>query len=94
MSVVLNKFYDNKKGYFHLPVVWREEFQFQIGEKVGIDVEDGKIIIDKLNARRFTPIIGVKGRLTIPIEIRQELKSHTYQIIAIQETEQFVLIPA
>ena len=85
MSVVLNKFYDNKKGYFHIPVVWREEFQFQVGEKVGVD---------KMRERQFTPIIGVKGRLTIPIEIRQELKSHIYQLIAIQETEQFILTPA
>jgi bifunctional DNA-binding transcriptional regulator/antitoxin component of YhaV-PrlF toxin-antitoxin module len=94
MSVVLNKFYDNKKGYFHIPVVWREEFQFQVGEKVGVDVKDGIIIIDKMHVRQFTPIIGVKGRLTIPIEIRQELKSHIYQLIAIQETEQFILTPA
>ncbi|MGA4719838.1 hypothetical protein [Fictibacillus nanhaiensis] len=94
MSVVLNKFYDNKKGYFHIPVVWREEFQFQVGEKVGVDVKDGIIIIDKMRVRQFTPIIGVKGRLTIPIEIRQELKSHIYQLIAIQETEQFILTPA
>lgn len=94
MSVVLNKFYDNKKGYFHIPVVWREEFQFQVGEKVGVDVKDGIIIIDKMHERQFTPIIGVKGRLTIPIEIRQELKSPIYQLIAIQETEQFILTPA
>jgi bifunctional DNA-binding transcriptional regulator/antitoxin component of YhaV-PrlF toxin-antitoxin module len=94
MSVLLKKGYDNKKGYFYIPVVWREEFQFEVGGKVSLDVEDDKIIIDKHTNRRFTQLVGVRGRITIPIEVREVLKNQIFQMLDRQDTEQLILIPA
>ncbi|MET3727052.1 bifunctional DNA-binding transcriptional regulator/antitoxin component of YhaV-PrlF toxin-antitoxin module [Fictibacillus halophilus] len=94
MSVLLKKCYDNKKGYFYIPVVWSEEFQFEVGGKVSLGIEDDKIVIDKHTNRRYTQLIGVRGRITIPVEIREVLKDQTYQMLVKQDTEQIILIPA
>ncbi|ANC77425.1 hypothetical protein ABE65_011675 [Fictibacillus phosphorivorans] len=62
MAILLKRCYYKKKGYFYIPVVWREEFQFEVGETVSLDIESDKIIIDKKGDRRFTQVVGVKGR--------------------------------
>jgi hypothetical protein len=75
-------------------VVWREEFQFEVREKVSLDVEEDKIDIDKHTYRKFTQLVGVRGRITIHLEIREVLKDQTYQMLVRQDTEQNILIPA
>jgi bifunctional DNA-binding transcriptional regulator/antitoxin component of YhaV-PrlF toxin-antitoxin module len=93
MVILTEKVYDNEKGYFYIPVVWREEFDLRNGIEVGIDYYNDVIIIDKLKSREFTQRISAKGRLTIPHELRQQLDNETYKIYIIQTDEKIILTP-
>jgi hypothetical protein len=66
----------------------------KVGGKVSHDIEDDKIVIDKHTDRKFTQVVGVRGRITIPIELREVLKDRTYQMLVRQDTKQLILISA
>lgn len=85
--------YENEKGYFYIPIVWREEFNLQEGIEVGIDLLNGALIIDKTKTREFNQKIVRKGKLTIPCEIRGKLKSRKYNIFILQRDEKIILTP-
>ncbi|WP_156488469.1 hypothetical protein [Fictibacillus phosphorivorans] len=90
--VVLLKTLRQQERLFLL--VWREGLQFEIGETVGLDIEDDKIVIDKKGAKRFTQLRGLRGRITISLVVREKLEDQTYHVLVKHETEQPILMPA
>jgi bifunctional DNA-binding transcriptional regulator/antitoxin component of YhaV-PrlF toxin-antitoxin module len=93
LVILMEKMYENEKGYFYIPVVWREEFNLQEGQEVGIDLLNDVIMIDKTNTREFNQIIVGKGKLTIPIELREKLKNKFYNIFILQRDKKIILTP-
>jgi bifunctional DNA-binding transcriptional regulator/antitoxin component of YhaV-PrlF toxin-antitoxin module len=92
--IFTEKTYENEKGYFYIPVTWREEFKLHSGTEVGIDCYNNTlIVIDKAVTREFKQIVTEKGKLTIPLELRQKLKDQTYHIIIEQKDERIILAP-
>jgi bifunctional DNA-binding transcriptional regulator/antitoxin component of YhaV-PrlF toxin-antitoxin module len=93
MVLLMEKTYDNEKGYFYIPIAWREEFNLQEGIEVGIDFINGIVLIDKTLTREFSRNISAKGKLTIPLEIRQLLHTNKYNIYIIQKENKIILSP-
>jgi bifunctional DNA-binding transcriptional regulator/antitoxin component of YhaV-PrlF toxin-antitoxin module len=94
MVIFTEKTYENEKGYFYIPVTWREEFKLHSGTEVGIDCYNNSIIvIDKSTAREYKQIVTEKGNVTIPLELRQKLNNQTYHIIIEQKDERIILAP-
>lgn len=93
LVIFTEKIYDNQKGYFYIPIIWREEFQFYIGREIGIDCYNNLIIIDGIKSRSYTQCVSSKGKITIPIELRKQLSYSTFHIIIIQHEEKILLVP-
>jgi bifunctional DNA-binding transcriptional regulator/antitoxin component of YhaV-PrlF toxin-antitoxin module len=93
MVLLMEKTYDNEKGHFYIPVAWREELNLQEGIEVGIDFINGIILIDKTLTREYSQKVSAKGKLTIPLEIRQFLHTNLYKIYVIQNDEKIILSP-
>jgi bifunctional DNA-binding transcriptional regulator/antitoxin component of YhaV-PrlF toxin-antitoxin module len=94
MVIFTEKTYENEKGYFYIPVTWREEFDLHCGAEVGIDCyNNAVIIIDKTISREYKQIVSAKGKLTIPQDLRQRLIDQTYHIIIEQRDERIILAP-
>ncbi|MBY6037588.1 hypothetical protein KUV80_13035 [Fictibacillus nanhaiensis] len=93
MVIFTDKTYNNQRGYFYIPVTWREEFNLHKGKEVGIDVDNDIIIIDRQQSREFTRTVSAKGKLTIPLELRKHLLNKTYDIIIMQKEEKIMLSP-
>jgi bifunctional DNA-binding transcriptional regulator/antitoxin component of YhaV-PrlF toxin-antitoxin module len=93
MVLLMEKTYDNEKGYFYIPIAWREEFNLQEGIEVGIDFINGIVLIDKTLTREFSRNISAKGKLTIPLEVRQLLHANKYNIYIIQKESKIILSP-
>jgi bifunctional DNA-binding transcriptional regulator/antitoxin component of YhaV-PrlF toxin-antitoxin module len=93
VNIEINKKYCNDKGHFYLPAVWREEFRLQIGQAVDIMVEGENIMIRKNTDQTKKKIIGKKGRLTIPLNIRTKLNHKLYRILVLQKEEKILLTP-
>jgi bifunctional DNA-binding transcriptional regulator/antitoxin component of YhaV-PrlF toxin-antitoxin module len=93
MVLLMEKTYDNEKGHFYIPIAWREEFDLQEGIEVGIDFINGIILIDKTLTREYSQKVSAKGKLTIPLEIRQLLHTNLYKIYVIQNDEKIILSP-
>jgi bifunctional DNA-binding transcriptional regulator/antitoxin component of YhaV-PrlF toxin-antitoxin module len=93
MVISTEKTYNNDRGYFYIPVVWREEFNLHRGMEVGIDYYNEVVIIDKSKSREFTQTVSAKGKLTIPLELREQLHNETYNIYIIQRDEKIILTP-
>jgi bifunctional DNA-binding transcriptional regulator/antitoxin component of YhaV-PrlF toxin-antitoxin module len=93
MELLMEKTYDNEKGYFYIPIAWREEFNLQDGIEVGIDFLNGIIVIDKTLTREYSQNVSARGKLTIPLEIRQLLHTDIYNIYVIQKDRKIILSP-
>jgi bifunctional DNA-binding transcriptional regulator/antitoxin component of YhaV-PrlF toxin-antitoxin module len=93
MELLMEKKYDNEKGYFYIPIAWREEFDLQDGIEVGIDFLNGIIVIDKTLTRQYSQNVSARGKLTIPLEIRQLLHTDIYNIYVIQKDRKIILSP-
>jgi bifunctional DNA-binding transcriptional regulator/antitoxin component of YhaV-PrlF toxin-antitoxin module len=93
MVIFTEKIYNNQKGYFYIPVIWRDEFNLHSGSEVGIDIVNNNIIIDRIRSRTFTQKVSAKGKLTIPYELRKHLSNKTYDIIIMQKEEKILLTP-
>ncbi|MDR7074228.1 hypothetical protein [Fictibacillus barbaricus] len=94
MVIFTEKTYKNEKGYFYIPVTWREEFKLYNGVEVGIDCfNDSVIVIDRAPAREYKQFVSAKGKLTIPLELRQRLNNQSYHIIIEQRDERIILAP-
>ncbi|MFC0235483.1 hypothetical protein [Fictibacillus phosphorivorans] len=94
MVIVTEKTYENEKGYFYIPIAWREEFNLHGGEEVGIDCYHNHIVvIDKTVSREYKQKVTEKGKLTIPLELRQKLIDQTYHVIIEQREERIILAP-
>jgi bifunctional DNA-binding transcriptional regulator/antitoxin component of YhaV-PrlF toxin-antitoxin module len=93
MVLLMEKTYDNEKGHFYIPVVWREEFNLQDGIEVGIDFINGIIVIDKMLTREYSQKVSARGKLTIPLEVRQLLQTNNYNIYVIQKDKKIILSP-
>ncbi|WP_226535513.1 AbrB/MazE/SpoVT family DNA-binding domain-containing protein [Fictibacillus halophilus] len=94
MVIFTEKTYENEKGYFYIPVTWREEFKLYSGAEVGIDCYNNSIIvIDKAGTREFKQIVTEKGNITIPLELRKKLINQSYHIIIEQRDERIILAP-
>jgi bifunctional DNA-binding transcriptional regulator/antitoxin component of YhaV-PrlF toxin-antitoxin module len=93
MVLLMEKTYDNEKGYFYIPIAWREEFNLQEGIEVGIDFINGIVVIDKILTREFSRNVSAKGKLTIPLEVIQLLHTNKYNIYVIQKDNKIILSP-
>lgn len=93
MVLLMEKTYDNAKGYFYIPIAWREEFNLTEGIEVGIDFINGIVVIDKTLTREFSRNVCAKGKLTIPLEVRQLLHTNKYNIYIIQKDKKIILSP-
>jgi bifunctional DNA-binding transcriptional regulator/antitoxin component of YhaV-PrlF toxin-antitoxin module len=93
MVLLMEKTYDNEKGYFYIPIAWREEFNLQEGIEVGIDYLNGIIVIDKTLTREFSQNVSSRGKLTIPLKVRQFLHTDIYNIYVIQKDQKIILSP-
>ncbi|MET3728230.1 bifunctional DNA-binding transcriptional regulator/antitoxin component of YhaV-PrlF toxin-antitoxin module [Fictibacillus halophilus] len=93
MNIEINKNYSNEKGYFYLPAVWREEFRLQIGQAVEFMVDGENIMISKNKNQSKKRVIGKKGMLTIPHNIRMKLNHKLYKIFILQKEEKILLTP-
>ncbi|MED1866037.1 hypothetical protein P4V41_21530 [Fictibacillus nanhaiensis] len=91
--LLTKKKYNNKIGNLTIPFVWREEFKMDCGVALGIDLIGNIVIIDKREDREYTRVVTDKGKITIPIELRQELGSKLYNVFVIQTDEKILLTP-
>jgi bifunctional DNA-binding transcriptional regulator/antitoxin component of YhaV-PrlF toxin-antitoxin module len=93
MNIEINKNYSNEKGYFYLPAVWREEFKLHIGQPVEFIVDGQNVMISKNRNTAKKRVIGKKGMLTIPHNIRMNLNHKLYRIFILQKEEKILLSP-
>jgi bifunctional DNA-binding transcriptional regulator/antitoxin component of YhaV-PrlF toxin-antitoxin module len=94
MVIFTKKTYENEKGYFYIPVTWREEFKLHSGLKLGIDCyNESIVVIDKTSTREYKQVVTEKGYITIPFELRQKLAFKTFHILIEQRDEKIILAP-
>lgn len=82
-----------KRVIFYNSYNVREEFNMNIGDKVGIDLDGTKIIIDIDLEREYIRAVQQRGHLNIPLKLRNQLKSKIYDIVILYQEEKIVLIP-
>jgi bifunctional DNA-binding transcriptional regulator/antitoxin component of YhaV-PrlF toxin-antitoxin module len=94
MVIKLNKKYNNVKGVFYVPVAWREEFQIEVGDSLGIELVANELIIYKSGGNKVhKQKIYEKGRLTRPKVIRDKLQHQLYNIYILQKDKKILLSP-
>lgn len=93
LVIFTGKTYENEKGYFYIPVTWREEFNLQSGKVMGIDYKNNFLIINTKPSREYKQKINSKGYLTIPLNLREKLHSNKFYIIVEQREEKIILAP-
>jgi bifunctional DNA-binding transcriptional regulator/antitoxin component of YhaV-PrlF toxin-antitoxin module len=93
MVIFTGKTYENEKGYLYIPVTWREEFDLQSGEGVGIDYKNNFLVIDKETSREYCQTVSARGNLTIPLELRDKLNNETFYILIEQQKKKIILAP-
>lgn len=91
--ILIDKKYNNEKGHFTIPIMLREEFNMNIWDKVGIDLDGTKIIIDKDLEREYIRAVQQRGHLNIPLKLRNKLESKIYDIVILYQEKKIVLIP-
>jgi bifunctional DNA-binding transcriptional regulator/antitoxin component of YhaV-PrlF toxin-antitoxin module len=93
LVIFTGKTYENERGYFYIPVTWREEFNLYCGIGVGIDYKNNFLVIDRGTSREYTQKISAKGKLTIPLELREKIHSNKFYILIEQCEEKIILAP-
>jgi hypothetical protein len=91
--IVIKRKYNNDKGYFIIPIMWREEFNMNIGEKVGIDLVGTNVIIDRDLNREYIRAVQQRGHLNIPLKLKNKLESELYDIVILYRDKKILLIP-